>query len=44
MTREIGGWLADGRLRCRETVVRALERTAEALVPMLSGDATARRS
>jgi NADPH-dependent curcumin reductase CurA len=37
---EVGGWLADGRLQYRETIVDGLERAPEALVRMLSGDAT----
>jgi NADPH-dependent curcumin reductase CurA len=39
-TRELGGWLAAGRLRYRETVVDGLERAPEALVRMLAGDTT----
>jgi NADPH-dependent curcumin reductase CurA len=38
--REIGGWLADGRLQYRETMVDGLERAPEALVRVLSGDTT----
>jgi NADPH-dependent curcumin reductase CurA len=38
--REIGGYLADGRLQYRETIVDGLERAPEALVRTLSGDAT----
>jgi NADPH-dependent curcumin reductase CurA len=38
--REIGGWLADGRLQYRETIVEGLERAPEALVRVLSGDTT----
>ena len=38
--REVGGWLSDGRLRYRETIVDGLERAPEALVRMLSGDTT----
>jgi hypothetical protein len=38
--REIGGWLADGRLQYRETIVDGLERAPEALVRVLSGDTT----
>ena len=38
--REIGGWLADGRLQYRETIVDGLERAPEALVRTLSVDAT----
>ena len=40
VTREIGGWLADGRLQYRETIVEGLERAPEALVRTLSGDTT----
>lgn len=40
VARELGGWLADGRLRYRETVIDGLERAPEALVRMLSGDTT----
>jgi NADPH-dependent curcumin reductase CurA len=39
-TRELGGWLAAGRLRYRETVVDGLERASEALVQMLAGATT----
>ncbi len=38
MVGEVSGWLADGRLRYRETIVEGLERAPEALVRMLSGD------
>ena len=38
MAREVGGWLADGRLRYRETIVDGLERAPEALARMLAGD------
>ena len=38
VARELGGWLADGRMRYRETIVDGLERAPEALVRMLSGD------
>ena len=40
VARELGGWLADGRLRYRETIIDGLERAPEALVRMLSGDTT----
>jgi len=40
VTRELGGWLAEGRLRYRETVVDGLERAPEALARVLSGDTT----
>ena len=38
MVREVSGWLADGRLRYRETIVDGLERAPEALARMLAGD------
>jgi NADPH-dependent curcumin reductase CurA len=38
MVRDVGGWLADGRLRYRETVVDGLERAPAALARMLAGD------
>ena len=38
MVRDVGAWLADGRLRYRETIVDGLERAPEALVRMLAGD------
>ena len=38
MVREVSGWLADGRLRYRETIVDGLQRAPEALARMLSGD------
>jgi NADPH-dependent curcumin reductase CurA len=37
MVREVSGWLADGRLRYRETIVDGLERAPEALARMLAG-------
>jgi len=40
MTREVGGWLRDGRLRYRETVVEGLEQAPEALAGLLRGDNT----
>jgi hypothetical protein len=40
VARELGGWLADGRLRYRETIIDGLDRAPEALVRMLSGDTT----
>ena len=40
VARELGGWLADGRLRYRETIINGLDRAPEALVRMLSGDTT----
>jgi NADPH-dependent curcumin reductase CurA len=36
--RELGAWLAEGRLHYRETIVDGLERAPEALVSMLAGD------
>jgi NADPH-dependent curcumin reductase CurA len=36
--REIGGWLADGRLVYRETILDGLERAPDAIVEMLSGN------
>ena len=38
MVRDVGGWLADGRLRYRETIVDGLERAPAALARMLAGD------
>lgn len=38
MVREVSGWLADGRLRYRETVVDGLERAPEALARTLAGE------
>jgi hypothetical protein len=38
VTRELGGWLAEGRLHYRETIVEGLERAPEAFVRMLAGD------
>ncbi|MGB0093135.1 MAG: NADP-dependent oxidoreductase [Solirubrobacteraceae bacterium] len=40
VARELGGWLAEGRLRYRETIIDGLERAPEALVRTLAGDAT----
>jgi NADPH-dependent curcumin reductase CurA len=37
MQRAVGGWLRDGRLRYRETIVEGLERAPEALVKLLGG-------
>jgi NADPH-dependent curcumin reductase CurA len=37
-SRELGVWLADGRLHYQETVVDGLENAPEALVRMLAGD------
>ena len=36
--RELGGWLAEGRLHYRETIVDGLEHAPEALVRMLAGE------
>jgi NADPH-dependent curcumin reductase CurA len=36
--RTLGGWLADGRLHYRHTIIDGLERAPEALVAMLAGD------
>ncbi len=38
MQRQVGEWLAGGRLRHRETIVEGLERAPEALVGMLAGE------
>ena len=38
VVREVGGWLAEGRLRYEQTIVDGLERAPEALVRMLAGD------
>jgi NADPH-dependent curcumin reductase CurA len=38
MVRDVSRWLADGRLRYRETIVDGLERAPEALARMLAGD------
>ena len=35
---EAPGWVADGRLRWRETVVEGIERMPEAFVGLLRGD------
>src|SRR5207247_7785028 len=40
MTREVGAWLRDGRLRYRETIVDGLERAPEALAGLMRGDNT----
>jgi len=37
-SRELGQWLADGRLHYRETIVDGLEHAPDALVRMLAGD------
>ena len=38
--RELGGYLAEGRLLYRETIVDGLERAPDALIRMLNGDST----
>ena len=38
MTREVGAWLREGRLRYRETVVEGLEHAPEALAALMRGD------
>ena len=38
--REVGGWLRDGRLRYRETVVSGIENNLEAFMGVLRGDNT----
>jgi NADPH-dependent curcumin reductase CurA len=40
MTRAIGAWMRDGRIRCRQTVVDGLEHAPEALARLLRGDTT----
>jgi len=40
MTREVGAWLREGRLRYRETVVDGLEHAPEALAGLMRGDNT----
>jgi len=40
VVRELGGWLAEGRLRYHETIVDGLERAPEALMRVLSGNTT----
>jgi NADPH-dependent curcumin reductase CurA len=40
MTREVGAWLRDGRIRVRETVVEGLEHAPAALAQLLRGDTT----
>jgi NADPH-dependent curcumin reductase CurA len=37
-SRVLGGWLADGRLRYRQTIIEGLDRCPDALVAMLAGD------
>jgi hypothetical protein len=38
--REVGGWLREGRLRYRETVVTGIEHTLDAFLGLLRGDNT----
>ena len=38
--RDVAGWLRDGRIRYRETVLEGLERAPEAIVGQLAGDWT----
>jgi NADPH-dependent curcumin reductase CurA len=38
MVRDVSGWLADGRLRYRETIVDGLERAPDALARILAGE------
>jgi len=40
VVRELGGWLAEGRLSYRETIIEGLERAPEALMRVLAGDTT----
>ena len=40
MTETVGGWLRDGRLRYRETIVEGLEHAPEALAGLMRGDNT----
>jgi NADPH-dependent curcumin reductase CurA len=40
VVRELGGWLADGRLNYQETIIDGLERAPEALMRVLAGDTT----
>jgi NADPH-dependent curcumin reductase CurA len=37
MQRQVATWIADGRLRCRETIVDGLDRAPDALVGLLAG-------
>jgi hypothetical protein len=37
---EVGGWLAEGRLHHRETVVEGLERAPDAFIGLLRGENT----
>jgi NADPH-dependent curcumin reductase CurA len=40
MTQVVGGWLREGRLRYRETIVEGLEHAPEALAGLMRGDNT----
>jgi NADPH-dependent curcumin reductase CurA len=40
VSRELGGWLAEGRLNYTETIIDGLERAPEALMRVLSGNTT----
>jgi NADPH-dependent curcumin reductase CurA len=40
VTRELGGWLAEGRLHYRATIIEGLEHSPEALMRVLAGDTT----
>jgi hypothetical protein len=40
MTRDVGAWLGEGRIRYRETIVHGLERAPEALARLMRGDTT----
>jgi NADPH-dependent curcumin reductase CurA len=40
MMRDVGGWLREGRLRYRQTVVEGLENAPEALARMMRGETT----
>jgi NADPH-dependent curcumin reductase CurA len=40
VVRELGGWLSEGRLHYRQTVIDGLEQAPEALMRVLSGDTT----
>ena len=40
VVRELGGWLGEGRLRYRGTIIDGLERAPEALMRVLSGNTT----
>jgi NADPH-dependent curcumin reductase CurA len=40
MMRDVGGWLREGRIRYRETIVEGLENAPEALAGLMRGDNT----